>query len=227
MVWAYVTLSSYATKEIPTAAKFNANQGALNTGLDNLQTEMQDTAAAIRGTVSDSALYKTAVNDTINNRMLSTISLPWAMAFGDSFYAGDSLTVEIARSTPIGTVQGLFAHNNVSVVEKVRLILDVVLPSKVMKVDSIRTKIWTERTDGSDYVAFYARGDSTTWSYKSQIADSTGSKYCATARTAQTFGFTLTNTAPVGGKFRIEAIIQMKNSDSLFVGPLELCVTNR
>lgn len=167
-----------------------------------------------------------ALNDSINNRMRSTILVPLAEAAGDSFYAGDSLTVEISRNSPLGNAGALYVKSATSVIEKVRLFWDFELPNSLAKVDSIRTTVWTERTNGADFAALYVLDDSTRYAYKAAI-DSTGSMYSATARTLKVYSQPVSTNSIVGGRLRIEAILQMTNSDSMYVGPIELIVTNR
>lgn len=228
LLWGYVSLHTYTTGEILTATQLNADFGALNTGLDALQTEMKDSVSAVRTGIADSmasATKQTAINDSINARLHTTIPLMWTMAYGDSFVANDSLTVEISSDTPIGNAQSLYVRSAVGVPEKVKLIIDYLLPNNISKVDSIHTAIWTERTNGADFAAIYVYDDSTQYAYKVGC-DSTGSMYSATARTTKAFSQAIAKSI-VGGKLRIETIIQLNNSDSLCIAPLELIVTNR
>jgi len=173
----------------------------------------------------DSMVVKTALNDSINARNRTTILLPFADAWGDSFYSGDSLTVEINRKTPLGNAACLRVTEQTGVVEKIRLCWDVELPNSMAKVDSIRGSIWSVNTDGTDFLSLYVRDDSTRYAYK-HAADSTGSQYSAVTKTIKVFSQAVAQSI-VGGRIRVEAVVQMTNSDSMFVGPIELITTNR
>lgn len=217
LLWGYVTLHTYTTGEILTATQLNSDFGALNVGLDNLQVELGDSM--------NTTMRPAAVNDSINSRLYTTIPLMWTMAYGDSFVANDSLTVEISSDTPFGNAQALFVRSATSVPEKVKLVIDYLLPNNIAKVDSIHTAIWTERTTGADFAAVYVYDDSTQYAYKAGC-DSTGSMYSASARTVKAYSQAIAKSI-IGGKLRIEAIVQLNNSDSLCIAPLELIVTNR
>lgn len=225
MVYSYVSgLNTWISKEMLPAAELNANFSLLNTGLDDLQDELADSMAA-----SDIRmgwkLPLTSVDDSIITRYNTTIPVFWFSAFGDSIAANDSLTIAISKVTPIGNAQGLWVKNTQGKPEKVALIMDVLLPNNISKLDSVRFKIWTELNTAADFVSMYVYDDSTSFDYK-VACDSTGSKCSATARTAQSFCLPITQDI-VGGRFRIKTIIQTNTSDSLFISPLEIMVTNR
>lgn len=212
---AYVTLQSYSTGETLTAAKLNSNQNAINTGMDALQAEYRDSIDALRA----------ELNDSINVRNRTVILLPFADASGDSFYAGDSLKVEINRRTPIGNAACLRVTEETGVIEKIKLFWDVDLPNSLAKLDSIRGSVWSVNTNGTDHLSLYVYDDSTRYDYKA-ACDSTGKQYSGSTKTLKVFSQAVAQTI-VGGRIRVEAVIQMTNSDSMFVGPIELITTNR
>ncbi len=210
---------------------FMHKSGARDTISKMLQDSLFMHKSGVRDTVAkmlqdSSFVHKTDVNDSINVRLSSTILLPFSGAAGDSFYAGDSLTVEISRATLLGDAATLFVKSATSVIEKVKLFWDVELPNSLSKIDSIRTSVWTERTTGVDFASLYVRDDSTRYAFKA-AKDSTGSQYSATARTLKVISQAVSTNSIVGGRFRIEAVLQLTNSDSMFVGPIELVVSNR
>ncbi len=213
--WAYVTLQSYNTGEVLTAAKLNANQNALNIGLDDLRAEYRDSLKNILS----------AIGDSINARNRTIILLPLSEAAGDSFYPGDSLTVSISTDSPIGDAASLYVQSATSVIEKVKLFWDYELPNSLSSLDSVRFGVWTERTNGADFASLYVRDDSTRYSYKA-ATDSTGKAYSSTARTLKVYSIAVNNTV-VEGRFRVELVLQLTNSDSMFVSPIELVVNNR
>lgn len=226
---AYAFITNYKTwvdGDILYSSDINGNFSKTNTALDSMATKSSVDDSVAAGIARDTTLLlKTAFNDSANVRLPSVILLPFSMAAGDSFYSGDSLTVEITRKSPLGDAAGLWIKNTTTKPEKIRLFWDVELPNALSKLDSIRSSVWSELTTGADFVSLYVLDDSTRYVFK-VATDSTGSQYSATARTVKVFSQAVANSI-VGGRIRVESIIQTNASDSMFVGPIELIVTNR
>lgn len=160
---------------------------------------------------------------TDNVRIANEFPLSWANAFADSTAENDSLTVEITTYTPIGDGQGLFIQNSEGVDETVELRIDTFLNNPIAKIDSIKVPIWTETTDGTDYIAFRVYDDSTTTRFRAKPNAVANDSVSSTARTTRTVKMTPTI---VGGRFRIRGTILTK-SDSAFVGAPIVYTTNR
>lgn len=215
---AYAFITNYKTwtdGDILYSSDINGNFSKTNSALDSMVKK-----SAFRDS------FSTAYHDTNNTRLRTVILLPMSEAAGDSFYSGDSLTIEITRNSPLGNAMGLWIKNAAAKPEKVRLFWDVDLPNSLSHLDSIRSSIWSEQIDGKDFVAFYVLDDSTRYAYKA-AQDSTGSQYSATARTVKVISQAVSTNNIVGGRVRVSAIVQTNSSDSMYVGPIELIVTNR
>ncbi len=213
------------------------NRSAFNDSV--LAGLIRDTTKLPKSAVRDSANAAIAANttllpkvnfaDSIKTRQRTIVPLLWSTAYGDSFFAADSLQVLSTSKGPIGTAQSLFAQPSppsVTVVEKVRMTVEHLFFNTLFKPDSLRTKIWTERTNGDDFVAFYVYGDSISTAFNSK-PDTSGALYSSSARTPLYISLALPKCTNLGGKIRVEAVIQMKNSDSLFIAPVEIVGTNR
>ena len=201
---AYVTLTQRAAGDTLTSTIYNGNLTALDNGLDSIIVSF---------------------NDSINNRLPTIVPLFWTQAFGDSTAANDSMRVEITTYTPLGNTQALRVVNSQGVIETVTLFLDFFTYSNLANLDSIRVPIWTEATNGTDYVAFHVFDDSSNVNrFKSKwTAQGAGSTSTA-ARTAKTISVTGINLK--GGQVRLEAVIKV-TSDSAFVGQPLAYLTNQ
>jgi hypothetical protein len=215
---AYAFISNYKTwtdGDVFYSTDINGNFSKTNAALDSMLKK-----SAARDSISNVA------RDSLKVRQPSTILLPYTSATGDSFYSGDSLTVEITRDSPLGNATGIWVKNATGKPEKVLLFWDAELPNNYAHLDSIRSSVWTELTTGADFAAFYVKDDSTRYDFKN-AQDSTGSMYSATARTLKVISKAVSTNNIVGGRFRVSCVLQMNPSDSMFVGPVELIVTNR
>ena len=194
-VLSYVTLpKTWTLREQLTYTDLNSSFTTLNTGLDDLQDEIGDTA---------------------NVRLPTTFPLYWTHAFGDSTASNDSLTIEISVDSPLGDTQCLYVKNDEGVVETVTLYLDGFLYNPIATLDSIVFSLWTEAISAdSDYVAISVWDDSTTTAWESHFKDVADDSLSATART--TVSTRIATPAITGGRFRLKAIIK-SISDSLFV----------
>lgn len=200
---AHVPIEDWDTGEILYADSLEANLNRLDGGLDDM-LELVD------------------FEDSLDVRLPDSYPLFWVDAFADSTATNDSLTITITNDSPIGDGQCIYIQNDAGVAETVTLIIDMMLQSATANLDSIRIPVWTETTDGTDYVTVSIFEDSLQSAYKS-VADTTVSTLdSGTARTAVTHSITGIN---VGDILRFTFLIQTE-SDSMFIGVPKYYVTN-
>lgn len=153
----------------------------------------------------------------------SDYSLSWAISFGDSIAANDSLDISLTPDSPIGTAQALFIDNQQGVAETVAIILEFVLPDEAAILSSIDIPVWTETTDGTDYVAFSVWDDSTYYDWKSKLTANADDSTSTVARTTNIVS--ISNINITGGRVRLYGIVKTE-SDSAFVGVPKVNISN-
>jgi hypothetical protein len=209
LCWGYASLKEWSANEVLTASDLNANFTAVDNGVDSMNTNKLD---------------KTAFSDSVNARIPNSFFLDWTRSWCDSVSTNDSMKVIITKHTLIGDMGGLFIVNSLGVTEQVQVLLDFDLPSKIAAIDSIKIPIWTEATNGDDYLAFSVFDDSTTTRFKAKLSANATDSVSATARTTKTAK--ISSPGIVGGRVRLKGVLNVK-SDSAFVGVPIVYTTNR
>lgn len=231
-VYSYVTLTEKSAGDNLPAVTYNENLSLLNAGLDSVLADIRDSSFAHLDDIRDTAsamlqdslfAHLDEIGDTVNVRLPTNIYLNWTDAFADSVAANDSLTIEISIDTAIGNTQCLYIQNDEGVVETVTLYLDYMLLNPIAILDSIEIDLYTETTDGTDYVAFSVWDDSTDVSWELKFEDVADDSVSSTARTTRTVCIDAPNIT--GGRFRLKGIINTEN-DTTIVGVPKLYITN-
>jgi len=233
--YGYVSgLKTWVNDEVLTHTDLNSNIDDLNSGIDDAIADMADSLflrllkTSVRDSIdegiSDSLdVRRAAFNDSINARFIDSYPLFFTGAFADSTSTNDSLTVEISKKSPIGTKGALFIDNQQGVAEKITIIIDGIIPSKLATLDSILIPVWSEQIDSTDFVSASVFEDSTAYYFKGTAAASVDSMCSSTARTTVTKS--ITGIDIVGGSFRLELLIETV-SDSMYIGTPEAYLSN-